>query len=441
MGLIDVVKKAQTLSPLDAQAPGLSGLEPSWLLSDEATTAERGNGEIVSWRGVPSVSAYVKQREEQEELLIAELKARADDSLSLPILDGLLRSYLQQVLSPNSRANPNVTEPISSGHSPAGKKRAPHTCLAELLKKASPFLGQKLLSLTLRACLVSQSFDEVRAMLGSHALSGNTYPELVTTLIELDQAALLCSWVRNVCDPRFSDLLLAVRYFLKNSLRAGKSLALVRSQWRQSACVAIQRLSNLSKAIVSIDESKENGNGQENANAVAHREKKTMKEEAISRALLLSAAVDHFQPYELCLHDLVSAGHDEAVLTSILSQLESNEVLQLLRYLKKWLEKYSQRGSLCTPHSRRKDLLVPSLGDIVQWTSVLLDAHMMSLVLCCDFHAEIRAVQLLVEGFVDVGHKLAPLVGVTEHMKTKGLLPSRTSSYGEDDHVIEYLEL
>lgn len=435
MGLIDVVKKAQSLGPADAPDAGVCALEPTWLIGEQAPAAAgEGYDDLVSWRAIPSVADSIKLRIEKEEQFVSELGQKADDALSPNKLDGLLRPYLEQVLNPNP--NPSV-------HIASERSGGTHASLPKLLKKASPRLGQKLLSSTLRACFTSRYWDAVKAMLDSHALNGNTHSDFIPTLIEHDQASLLCMWVRNVHDPRFSDLLLVLKYFLKSSLRAGKSLAVVRHQWRQAALVGIAKVSQM--GVGKKNHVDEDGGGGSNVDVVGNGscliKKVVSKEVLTSKAILLGAAVDQFQPFELCLHYLVASGHDEAVLASILSRLDGCEVFKLLHYLEKWLEKYSKQGALCTSQATGKDLWVPSLREVLQWLSIILDVHLMTLILCSDFHGELRSIQLLVKGLVDVGHKFAPLVGVTDHLRTNGLLPTKSSSHRDDDHVIEYLEI
>jgi hypothetical protein len=159
------------------------------------------------------------------------------------------------------------------------------------------------------------------------------------------------------------------------------------------------------------------------------------------QAVLLSLAVDHFQPFELCLHNLLALGHDEAVLTTIFTHLDGTEVLKLLRYLEKWLEMYySKHGSIFCASMKVKDLWVPSLLDVLRWVSVLMDVHMMSLILSKDVHKELRSVQRMVKGLVGVGHKCASLLGVLEHLRESNVLPEPQTP-NANDHVIEYLEI
>ncbi|KAH7446106.1 hypothetical protein KP509_01G039400 [Ceratopteris richardii] len=421
MGLIDLVRKAQREDSVQAPSVGLSGLKPIWLVSDDSSPSEKlvANGPI-TWKESPAVSDILKLREEQEERLTSELRAKVGGDCSLSFLDGLLRSYFEQLLDIDYTCSPNCT---------SDKKATCNMSFIKLLRRVSPHIGQKLLSHILRACLSCQDLDGVRAILEAQVVSGSLHHELVTSLIERDEVALLCTWSKNVSDPKFSDLLLVLKYFLKASLPAGKSLAQVRKQWRQAAISAIQRVSEILKS-------------EENKGDISALAKhKNVKEEAIHKALLLSVAVDHFQPHELCLHYLLSSGQDEAVLAAILQQLDNEEVLKLLCYLNKWLDKYSSKSSLCTSQSKGKESFVPSLNDVIQWILILLDTHMMSLILCSDFHNEIQAIQLLVKGFVDFGHMIAPLAGIMEHLRSSSILPSHVSHGREDDPVIEYVEI
>jgi hypothetical protein len=75
-----------------------------------------------------------------------------------------------------------------------------------------------------------------------------------------------------------------------------------------------------------------------------------------------TAIVDRFStkcqikcPQEICLHALVAGGHDNAVVLAALRNLHADEVLRLVVYLSKWLERYSGErcsfflGALCLP--------------------------------------------------------------------------------------------
>ena len=308
----------------------------------------------------------------------------------------------------------------------------------KLLRQYCPRSGQKLVSSILRACISCRNWDAVKIMLESRSVHGNTYPDFVANLIKHGDAFLLCLYMRNVTDPRFSDTLLILKYILKLSVRSGKSLAVVRNQWRQRAVVAISRLSE--KGIV--EDRNENKLCSVDVGIKGNGRKSGMDKDDIERTILLCLAVDHFQPFELCLHNLLAFGHDEAVLTSFFTQLEGAEVYKLLHYLEKWLEKYYSRdGSMFSLSAMKKELWVPSLSDVIRWISVLLDVHMMRLVLSNDVHKKLRSMQLSVKGLVEVGHKCASLVGVLEHIQENSDLPEPNAPHENSDHVIEYLEI
>ena len=305
----------------------------------------------------------------------------------------------------------------------------------KLLKQYCPKSGQKLVSSILRACISCKNWDAVKSMLESYSIHGNTYPDFVANLIKHNDAFLLCLYMRNVTDSRFSDTLLILKYILKLSVRSGKGLAVVRNHWRQRAGLAISRLSG--KGIVE-GRNENSVDGGMKGNGI----KSVLDKDDIERAVLLCLAVDHFQPFELCLHNLLAFGHDEAVLTSFFTHLEGAEVHKLLHYLEKWLEKYcSRHGSILSSSMTKKDLWVPSLSDVLRWISVLLDVHMMRLVLSNDVHKTLRSIQLSVKGLVEVGHKCASLVGVLEHIRENSGLPDPNAPHENSDHVIEYLEI
>lgn len=414
MGLIDIVRKAQSLSSADHLHVASFPLPPFWLANQPTDSEEPTHFDethyLVRWRPVPPVDDSVKARIDEEERLILDLnqKLEGPELPSANSLDGLLRTYLEKVSAAPDGA-------MASG----GK--AIH--FNKLLRKAAPHLGQKLLSTIVRTCVVIRYWDGLQAMLASHSMVGNTFPDLVSKLVEEGHPVLLCLWIKTVRDPRFSDLLSVLKFFLKSSKPRKKRYRSIRRQWKQAALTTIARVAEmgLGKAAQTVEDEEGNenvmGNHVTESSQGKEEENEVLKEELTSKAILLAAAVDEFLPCELCLHCLVASGQDEAVLASVLSQLDTSEVLMLLHYLEKWLKKFSRRSSLGTFSRSKKDLWIPSLAQILQWISVILDEHYTTLILCSDFHSELRSMQLLVKGLVDVGYKLAPLVGIIEHIQ------------------------
>ena len=174
------------------------------------------------------------------------------------------------------------------------------------------------------------------------------------------------------------------------------------------------------------------------------RESRASKENRRA-AIAFAAAVDGFSGWEVCLHDLVSAGQDEAVIAAVLRELDTVETMRLLRYLHKWLDRYSTKLTHIPlpPSCNFLAHKVPSVGQVLQWTSALFDVQYTRVVLTSDFSPELSALQALIEPLVAAGAKLSPVVGLIEHLRSNGPLPVRkgdANSEGASDYIIEFLD-
>ena len=86
------------------------------------------------------------------------------------------------------------------------------------------------------------------------------------------------------------------------------------------------------------------------------------------------------------------------MLPSVVSHLDTAEVLKLLRYLQKWLRKYSKchlTGPLppaATPNIKISRW-VPSLALILEGVGLVFDEHYTNLVLFSEFHDELKSIE------------------------------------------------
>jgi len=161
-------------------------------------------------------------------------------------------------------------------------------------------------------------------------------------------------------------------------------------------------------------------------------------------AVLLAAAVDGFSAADLCLHCLVSSSPDETVLSSVICELDTAEVLKLLRYLGKWLTKYTKShlmGPLplaATPNTKISRW-VPSLSLILEWVSLVFDEHYSSLVLFSEFHDELKSIEKMVKRYSKATEEWCSLASVVELLKSEARLPNISKFDAKEEHVVEYL--
>ncbi len=87
-----------------------------------------------------------------------------------------------------------------------------------------------------------------------------------------------------------------------------------------------------------------------------------------------------FPPWAAPLHALVAAKHDNGVLLQALRGLAGGNAVRLGEYLAVWMDWYG-RGMACSAPAVAPVGALPCLSAVLTWTSTLIDAQMMSLVL------------------------------------------------------------
>lgn len=303
-----------------------------------------------------------------------------------------------------------------------------------LLKMAGPVLGRNLSASIVRCSFGLRLWSAIRVLLEHGLVSSIIYPQMVAKLVDERQPLLLCLCLHHVHDLPPSDILLVLKFFLDEANASRKSFEDARQDWRSAASTAIARAATTRDlSVVSLGEDTE-----------YERESYASKENRRA-AIAFAAAVDGFSGWEVCLHDLVSAGQDEAVIAAVLRELDTVETMRLLRYLHKWLDRYSTKLTHIPlpPSCNFLAHKVPSVGQVLQWTSALFDVQYTRVVLTSDFSPEVSALQALIEPLVAAGAKLSPVVGLIEHLRSNGPLPVRkgdANSEGASDYVIEFLD-
>lgn len=297
-----------------------------------------------------------------------------------------------------------------------------------LLQSMAPFLGRRVVNLMVRRCITLSFWEPLEILLSQGLFSWHTCRELVEKLVENRRGDLLYLYVKNTTEFRPSDLLLVLRYFLRPG--SDRTLVAVRDEWRNEALQAIKLASDMQTRC--MKSSKLKTRSQLHASEFI--------------AVLLAAAFDGFSAADMCLHCLVSSSPDETVLSSVISGLDPAEVLKLLRYLGKWLGKYSEShltGPLppaATPNIKISRW-IPSLALILEWVSLVFNEHYSSVVLFSEFHDELKSIEKMVKCYSKTANEYCSLASVVELLMSEARLPNINKFNAEEDHVIEYLRI
>ncbi|XVF18680.1 hypothetical protein REPUB_Repub11eG0043700 [Reevesia pubescens] len=118
------------------------------------------------------------------------------------------------------------------------------------------------------------------------------------------------------------------------------------------------------------------------------RKKSRLAKEA---SILLMVAHDGFSDAELCLHYLLAANNvDEVILSSSLGKLNGKEMMNLIRYLGKWLKKYER---------------------------FVLDENFSSLMLHPEFHEELKSIEGVVSSLAFEARFYCLMANVIEKLR------------------------
>jgi hypothetical protein len=310
---------------------------------------------------------------------------------------------------------------------------------SKLLRKGAVFLGRKLVAVLQRCCLGLRFWSAIQALLEKGLVSSNENPQLVSKLVEERQAVLLTLAAHNVQDLAPSDILAMLKFFLEESKASRRSFEVVRQERRAAALKSIERAAQ-ARDSSAVSAALVRRNPDHSANGDNNQARKT---DFLSEAVVMACVVDGFEAWEICLHELVSSGQDEAVLAAVIVELDTGEAVRLLQYLHKWLDHFSKRLTHTPfPESGHGKHRVPSMAQVLQWISVVLDGQYTKFVLCSDYFPELRELQGLVQSLVAVGMGCTPLAGVVEHIMSGCPLPAAPQgSEAASDYIIEFHDI
>ncbi|KAJ6810201.1 uncharacterized protein M6B38_158275 [Iris pallida] len=250
-------------------------------------------------------------------------------------------------------------------------------------------------------CCARFDLWEVLKVLVAHNFVKNLNSfNLVEKLAEKNRAELLCLCVTRIPNLRASDIYAILKFFLSPTKDSYDAMVGIRKEWERQALLAVEMATSKDYA--------------------------SKKGSHLSRAasLLLMMAHDNFHSSEICLHYLFATNIDDLVLSSAVSKLNGFEVLNLVRYFLKWLEKY-ERFPEARPCYKAGEVLgltacnnVPPLESVVRGLGLVLDEHFSYLVLNPEVRDELEAARRVVGSLALEADLCCPVDDIIKHLKS-----------------------
>lgn len=273
--------------------------------------------------------------------------------------------------------------------------------IVKMIEKLGSFMGRDLKGLVLEACVVLETWEILESMIVNGIVDHSGISSLINNLIEKKQSWLVVLCVKHVLDIQTYDMMCVLKYFLSLSKNGDSTLINVRREWESQAMSAIEKAKDVSLGPVRMDIARD-------------------------ASLLLMLAHDGFSVSEMCLHYLLASRNvDEVILGACISKLTGSEIMVLIRYLQKWLNKYERFPQVCPCPKAPFELglkaceWVPSLEDIVKCLGLVVDEHFSSLVLHQEFHEELKSLEEVVNSLTAEAKICGILSNVTEALKIK----------------------
>ncbi|XP_072965639.1 uncharacterized protein [Typha angustifolia] len=269
------------------------------------------------------------------------------------------------------------------------------------IEKLGFLIGREVAGLIAEGCVVLGLWQILETLIVNRLAGHLSSVNLVDKLVEKKQSELLCLFAKHISDLRSDEMLALLKYFLSPLDDCYGSMVEVRKKWGNQALLTVEKAaqSGLPKKV-----------------SVLARE----------ASVLMMMAHDGFSSSELCLHYLFGSSNvDGLVLSSAVSRLDGSEVLGLIRYFIKWLEKYEEfpearpcpsAGSVL---GLRECDSVPSLESVVRALGLVLDEHFSYLVLNSEFHKEVKAAEKVVSSLASEVDLCCPVNEVIKHLQTE----------------------
>ena len=413
---------------------------------------------------------------DEEEKLLAKLKKKSWNAGAFSMADFAftVRPVLERA-SGRDVQDEEAENGAVDGEDHLFEEGGNESLLLRLFRNGGPHAGRKLLVALVNCSLELQFWRGLKVLMECGLVSSASHPDLMQKLVEHRKADCITACFYYVLDLMPSDILMALKFFLEKSNASNNAFEVVRQEWRRVAIAAIDfaverkevfaRREEFIERELRLDRVVEKhrplledplaivpAEDEDDLGVLLQERERRLRDQlnlknsvAMTNALAMALAVDGFEGWETCVHALVASGQDEAVLSAIIRELETSEAVRLLRYLRKWLDRYSNRLSrIPSPQRKVKHPThnVPSSQQVIQWVSMVLDGQYTKCVLSSEFLPELRAIQKSVDSVLAIGRKLVPLVGMVEHFAEAHPLPARQpDSAANLDYTIEYLDI
>ncbi|KAG0562606.1 hypothetical protein KC19_9G159400 [Ceratodon purpureus] len=480
--LLELVSRAgQGEEDADVESTWSTRLKPSVATTSDFTVL-KGKKKVIRGVEVEYFEDLIVRKEEgwevkapsveDEEKVVAGLRRKVDAGLTMGDFVSMVRPVLE------GAARRDGGDAVENG----GEKGNPlresgetdeEVLMLGLLRRGAPHVGRKLLAALVNCILGLRFWKGLKVLMEGGMVTSASHPELMQKLVEQRKADCITLCFYYVLDLTPSDIMMALKFFLETSNASRNGFEVVRQQWRRVAMAAVDYAVDRKRVFAKREEAIERELREKHAaekqsfflrNPLAiisavddfelpieERERRLRDQitnsssTAVNHAVVMSMAVDGFEGWETCLHALVASGQDEAILAAIIRELETSEAVRLLQYLRKWLDRYSNRLSrFPSPKNKSKHPVhnVPSSQQVLQWVNMVLDGQYTKCVLSSEFLPELKAIQKSVDSVVAIGRKLVPMVGMVEHLREKHPMPARRQdSAANSDYTIEYLDI
>jgi hypothetical protein len=401
--------------------------DPDSQNDDPAAASSQQHGSCVL-REV-SVSTAASQLSGQSAADVSLAAAARDLSVVLskqPIPAADLKQVSQELCAALQQQQQQIL--CSSGQQSAGRKgrhtqqqAQQHRTAAALWNSTSSsslLLSQQLLAKGLAALAEAQEWAVLQQLHQQQPLQSlMACPRLLQSLAAAQQYQLLRQVVLAAQDIPVESLVLAMQLVLLQTGEVGPQ-AVEGDRIRQAAAGVVATAEG---AVASGDVAAASA-----AIGVAHR---------------AAAAVDGFTTRELLLHVLLVQAVDGVEATAALRELSTPAVLQLLKYLTKWVVKYS-RQPLSGNQWQVMDplLLAPSWSQTLDWLTVLLDATFTRLSMLPAAVQLLTQLQHLLQQEVGATSKLVSLKGAGDHLAMGAPLPAAAEA-ASSEYTLELLDL
>ncbi|DBA75343.1 hypothetical protein WJX77_005717 [Trebouxia sp. C0004] len=307
-----------------------------------------------------------------------------------------------------------LTQQLTAGWSDKDSCRRFISDLMETCSESKFHLSSHIVASTAAFLTQKQWWAALEALLRRHALPALAQcPGLVLAMVQAGRFSVLPGILHKAKDLPRGELIPVLQLLLSPATPAMeghckhhhhwlRKLAVTAVESAESACLAHIRTEG---ELTSIDDA---------------------LQEKVVKAAYAAAAVDQMTAQEVCLHPIVNMTHDSQLLMSSLRQLSPPQALTLAQYLLKLLGKYSGSLNDLLPASleeSKSPLRIPKMQRVLEWLSLLFDAHITSLHRHPASAKVLSQLKGLVQEHISLVQQMSTLRGVTEHMTSNSAVP------------------